>query len=110
VDAGAEVFLVPTGWPSKRIERWDVLAQARAIENQAWLVGVNAVGTHSGAEMGGHSVVVDPNGEVVFRAHVSESIDIVTIDMAAVATWRERFPALRDRRLFTPPGSTPPKR
>jgi predicted amidohydrolase len=100
VDAGAEGFLVPTGWPAKRIGRWEVLAQARAIENQAWFVGVNAVGEHAGAAMGGRSIVVEPTGEV---AHLGSEVDaethVVTIDLGAAAVWRERFPALRDRRL-----------
>lgn len=100
VDAGAEAFLVPTGWPAKRIARWDVLAQARAIENQAWFVGVNAVGEHAGARMGGRSVVVEPTGDVAYRgSEDDEEIRIIDIDLGAAAAWRERFPALRDRRL-----------
>ena len=100
VDAGAQGFLVPTGWPAKRIGRWDVLAQARAIENQAWFVGANAVGSHAGARMGGRSLVVDPTGEVVYRASEdAEEIGVVELDMAATAQWRAEFPALRDRRL-----------
>jgi predicted amidohydrolase len=100
VDVGAEGFLVPTGWPAQRIGRWDVLAQARAIENQAWFVGVNAVGEHAGTRMGGRSAVVDPMGEVTYRgSDAEEEVRIVTIDVGAVAAWRERFPALRDRRL-----------
>lgn len=98
-DSGAEGFLVPTGWPDRRIARWDVMAQARAIENQAWLVGVNAVGEHAGFTMGGHSLVVDPSGEVVHLAGEEETVSIVAIDLAAARRWRERFPALRDRRL-----------
>ena len=100
VDAGALGFLVPTGWPQRRIGRWDVLARARAIENQAWLVGVNAVGTHAGFQMGGHSVVVDPVGEVLHEApDNTEQVAVVDIDIATAIRWREEFPALRDRRM-----------
>ena len=100
VDQGAEGFLVPTGWPAKRIQRWDVLAQARAIENQAWFVGVNAVGSHAGFAMGGHSVVVDPRGESAYLGSgEDEDVAVVTVDMAAARQWREDFPSLRDRRL-----------
>ncbi len=99
VDEGAEAFLVPTGWPTKRILHWDVLAQARAVENQAWLIGVNAVGTHANTAMGGHSVVIDPRGEVVYRAGDAEDVAVIEIDVARAAAWRETFPALRDRRL-----------
>lgn len=100
VDEGAEGFLVPTGWPDRRIARWDVLARARAIENQAWLVGVNAVGSHAGFTMGGHSVVVDPTGEVRYEASPDqEECAIVDIDLAEARQWRAAFPALADRRL-----------
>lgn len=99
-DAGAVGFLVPTGWPDRRIARWDVLARARAIENQAWLVGVNAVGSHAGFTMGGHSVVVDPTGEVLFEASAAaEQVSVVDIDLARAEQWRAEFPALRDRRM-----------
>jgi predicted amidohydrolase len=100
VDAGAIGFLVPTGWPERRIARWDVLARARAIENQAWLVGVNAVGRHAGFTMGGHSVVVDPSGGVRFEASaVHEEVTVVEIDPVEASAWRAQFPALHDRRL-----------
>lgn len=103
VDAGAEGFLVPTGWPAKRIDRWDVLAQARAIENQAWFIGVNAVGTHAGAAMGGRSIVVDPMGDIRYRgSDEAEEVAMVDVDTAVAADWRHRFPALRDRRIAPP--------
>lgn len=99
IDAGAVGFLVPTGWPQRRIPRWDVLVRARAIENQAWLVGVNAVGSHAGFAMGGHSVVVDPTGEVLLEMAGDEQVSIVDIDPARAAQWRAEFPALHDRRM-----------
>lgn len=100
VDQGAEGFLIPTGWPAKRIARWDLLAQARAVENQAWVLGVNAVGTHAGVTMGGRSVVISPKGEVLARgSDDSEEILRVEVDLAAAAEWRSEFPALADRRL-----------
>ena len=99
VDRGAVAFLVPTGWPTVRIARWDVLAQARAIENQAWLIGVNAVGKHAGFEMGGHSLVVKPTGDVHLHMGAAERITVVDVDLGYVAAWRAKFPALRDRRL-----------
>ncbi len=103
-DAGAVGFLVPSGWPAKRIARWEVLAQARAVENQAWFLGVNAVGEHAGSVMGGRSVVVDPTGEVVTLGDAeAEEVSVVTIDLDAAARWRSVFPALRDRRFPSSP-------
>ena len=99
VDSGAEVFLMASGWPSPRIEHWDVLTRARAIEDQAWVVACNSAGTHAGVEMGGHSVVVDPRGTVVAQAGTAEEILYAEIDPAAPREWRQAFPVLADRRL-----------
>ena len=99
VDRGAEGFLIPTGWPTKRIARWDLLTQARAVENQAWLIGVNEVGVNGGHAMGGHSVVIDPMGETVAQLGDEEQVVTVAVDLARARHWREQFPALADRRL-----------
>lgn len=93
---GAQAFLITSGWPTKRIEAWDVLVQARAIEDQAWVVACNQVGMQKGVQLGGHSAVIDPIGAVVSRAGAEETTLHATIDPSAVAEWREEFPALRD--------------
>ena len=97
VDRGAEAFLLCSGWPTPRIEHWRVLARARAIENLAWLVAANGVGSHAGITLGGRSVVVDPRGTVVAEAGDSEEILVATVEPAVVAEWRTAFPALEDR-------------
>ncbi len=98
--AGAEAFLVPAGWPTTRIEHWDVLARARAIENQTLLLACNAVGTNGGVRMGGSSVAIAADGTVLARAgETDEQVLWVEIDVAQTAAWRGTFPALRDRRL-----------
>jgi len=99
VDSGAESFLIDSGWPSPRINHWTVLAQARAIENQAWVVACNSAGTHAGFEMGGSSIVVDPRGVVVAQAGVGEEILYADVDVEIAATWRRQFPVLADRVL-----------
>jgi predicted amidohydrolase len=99
VDSGAEAFLMASGWPAPRIEHWDVLTRARAIEDQAWVVACNSAGTHAGMEMGGHSVVVDPRGAVVAQAGTSEEVLYADIDPSAARDWRMSFPVLADRRL-----------
>lgn len=99
VDRGVELMLVPAAWPMARVEAWRILLQARAIENQTWVVACNTSGTHAGTPMGGHSAVIAPTGEVVAEAGTDQEVLSVEIDPAAVATARESFPVLRDRRL-----------
>ena len=99
VDSGAESFLLDSGWPSPRINHWTVLAQARAIENQAWMIACNSAGTHAGVEMGGSSIVVDPRGNVIAQAGIDEEVLVVDIDIDIARTWRRQFPVLADRVL-----------
>jgi predicted amidohydrolase len=103
VDQGAELFVIPTGWPSARLEHWRVLTRARAIENQVFLIGCNQVGMQEGVELAGHSVVIDPWGRVIAEAGTEEEVLTVDIDLALVAKIRDEFPVLRDRRLGLPP-------
>ncbi|NJP51142.1 carbon-nitrogen family hydrolase [Streptomyces sp. SBST2-5] len=106
VDAGAETFVVPAGWPERRRSHWTLLAQARAVENQAFVLACGTAGTHAGVPQAGHSIVVDPWGEVLAQAGPGEEVLSVGFDPATVAGTRERFPALKDRVL----GLEPPKR
>jgi predicted amidohydrolase len=107
VDLGAELFVVPTGWPAARLEHWLVLTRARAIENQVFFVGCNQVGTQEGVELAGHSLVIDPWGRVLAEAGTDDEVLTVEIDLALVAKTRAEFPVLRDRKLGLPaPGST----
>ncbi|GAA1506090.1 carbon-nitrogen family hydrolase [Streptomyces albidochromogenes] len=99
VDAGAQAFVVPAGWPAMRREHWTLLARARAVENQAYVLACGTAGTHAGVEQAGHSVVVDPWGEVLAEAGSAEEVLVVDLDPAKVTTTRDRFPALKDRRL-----------
>lgn len=96
VAKGAQAFAVTSGWPTKRIAAWDVLVQARAIENQSWVVACNQVGMQKGVQLGGHSAVVDPIGDVVAQAGVEETTLFATVDPGVVTQWREEFPALQD--------------
>jgi predicted amidohydrolase len=102
IDQGAELFIIPTGWPAARLAHWQVLTRARAIENQVFLVGCNQVGTQEGIELAGHSVIVDPWGEVLAEAGVDEEVLTVDIDLALIAKTRADFPVLRDRKLGLP--------
>ncbi|MES4886907.1 carbon-nitrogen family hydrolase [Streptomyces sp. NPDC096012] len=99
VDAGAEVLVLPAGWPERRRAHWTLLAQARAVENQAFVLACGTAGTHAGVPQAGHSIVVDPWGEVLAEAGPGEEVLTVDFDPAEVAATRERFPALKDRVL-----------
>jgi predicted amidohydrolase len=97
---GASAFALASGWPLARIDHWRVLLQARAIENQSWVVGCNQVGTHSGVVLGGQSSVIDPRGGVVVEAPTdAECVVVADISPEASYEARQEFPVLRDRRL-----------
>ncbi|WP_405916583.1 carbon-nitrogen family hydrolase [Streptomyces sp. NBC_00728] len=99
VDAGAQTFVVPAGWPERRRSHWTLLARARAVENQAYVLACGTAGTHAGVPQAGHSIVVDPWGEVLAEAGSGEEVLTVDLDPAKVTTTREQFPALKDRLL-----------
>ncbi|WP_433571896.1 carbon-nitrogen family hydrolase [Streptomyces sp. CA-251247] len=99
VDAGAGLFVVPAGWPARRRGHWTLLARARAVENQAYVLACGTAGTHADVEQAGHSIVVDPWGEVLAEAGPDEEILTVDLDTAKVEATREQFPVLKDRRL-----------
>lgn len=99
IDDGAEVIVLPAAWPARRVTHWSLLARARAIEDQVFVVACNTSGTHAGHLMGGHSAVIDPWGEVLAEAGEDAESFVVDVDTASVATTREKFPVLRDRRL-----------
>lgn len=94
--AGAEAFLIPSGWPTQRIAHWDALLPARAIENQSWVVGCNQVGDQKGLALGGHSAVIDPTGVTVARGGESEQVIRASTDADVSRAWRSEFPALQD--------------
>ncbi|MER5940889.1 carbon-nitrogen family hydrolase [Streptomyces sp. NPDC001928] len=99
VDAGAETLVVPAGWPERRRAHWTLLAQARAVENQAFVLACGTAGTHAGVPQAGHSIVVDPWGEVLAQAGAGEQVLNVEFDPGRVAATRDQFPALKDRML-----------
>ncbi|MER5371617.1 carbon-nitrogen family hydrolase [Streptomyces sp. NPDC002553] len=106
VDAGAETLVVSAGWPERRRSHWTLLARARAVENQAFVLACGTAGTHAEVPQAGHSIVVDPWGEVLAEAGQGEEVLTVDFDPAKTATTREQFPALKDRVL----GLEPPRR
>ena len=93
-----DLYLVPANWPEPRRLSWMTLLQARAIENQAYVVGCNRVGTGGGLAYVGDSRVVDPLGELLATGSQGETILFADVDPAWVATARDRFRFLQDRR------------
>ncbi len=95
---GAKILFVPAEWPHPRLHHWRTLLQARAIENQMFVVGCNTVGRSGASDFFGHSMVVDPWGEVVAEAPEEETILRAVIDLALVDEVRGRIPVFADRR------------
>jgi predicted amidohydrolase len=94
-----DVYLVPANWPSPRRQHWQTLLQARAIENQAYVVGCNRVGTAGdGTEHAGDSRIVSPMGELLATASAVETFVLADVDPAEVAATRDRLRFLPDRR------------
>ncbi|WP_222919616.1 carbon-nitrogen family hydrolase [Natrinema sp. SYSU A 869] len=99
VDDGVELVLVPSAWPYPRIEHWETLSRARAIENQAYVATINGSGEFDDATLLGRSSVYDPWGVPLASSGDEPALVTTEIDTEAVADVREEFPALRDRRL-----------
>lgn len=95
-------YVVPASWPAARADHWTTLLRARAIEDQAYVVGCNAAGTDHGVALAGRSAVVDPWGQVVAEAGEGPCRLDVTVDLDAVAAVRAEMPVLADRRLRDP--------
>ena len=100
---GTDCYLVVANWPASRRHHWRSLLVARAIENQAYVVGVNRVGVDgNGLAYAGDSMIVDPLGEVLASASEVETVVMATVEPTLVAEVRARFPFMADRR--TPAG------
>ena len=94
-----DVYLMPANWPSPRRHHWQTLLLARAIENQAYVVGCNRVGTAGdGTEHAGDSRIVSPMGELLATAAGTETLVLADVDAAEVAATRDRFRFMADRR------------
>ena len=96
--ADTDLFAVVANWPDERREHWRVLLRARAIENQAYVAGVNRVGDGGRLHYAGDSAGVSPLGETLAEGDDRERVLFFESDPAAVRKLRERFPALNDRR------------
>jgi len=95
---GAKVMFVPAQWPYPRLHHWRTLLMARAIENQMYVVACNRMGTSGESTFFGHSIVIDPWGEIVAEAGDEQTILTGEIDMSVVDKVRSTIPVFKDRR------------
>lgn len=94
---GAQIVVIPAQWPKIRVSRWDILAQARATENQLYVVGANRCGRDYDYQYGGHSIIVDPSGEVLVWAGDEPATGVAEISFERLEKVREYMPSLRER-------------
>ena len=95
---GAKIMFIPAEWPSNRIDHWQLLLQARAIENQCFIVAVNRVGQDPGNHFNGHSMVIAPWGEKLISGQTEEGIYYTELDLQEVDPVRKTIPVFQDRR------------
>lgn len=98
--AQTDLFLLLASWPAARSAHWRSLLQARAIENQAYVLGVNRSGEGGGLAYGGGSCLIDPDGVFVFEADALPGAHVAQVAAEAVAAQRARLPFLADRRAL----------
>ena len=97
-----DVMIYVANWPERRNHAWKTLLQARAIENQSYVVGVNRVGNDgNNIYHSGDSMVVDPLGEVLYSKQHEEDIHTIELSKEKLMEVRERYPFWKDADLFT---------
>ncbi|MBN9385688.1 MAG: nitrilase family protein [Chitinophagaceae bacterium] len=97
-----DLLVYVANWPERRSHAWKTLLQARAIENQAYVAGVNRVGNDgNNIYHSGDSMIVDPLGEILYHAADKESIFTVTLQREKLEEVRTRFPFWKDADQFT---------
>ncbi len=93
-----DLYVVPANWPGPRHEHWRALLRARAIENQAYVVGVNRVGNAKDLPHLGGSAVIDPLGVALAEGGPAETVVSAEVDPGFVSIVRRDYPFLQDRR------------
>ncbi len=93
---GAEMFVVIANWPERRESHWTRLIECRAIENLAYVVGVNRTGADPNFTYPGRTRMVDPLGDVLADGGAEVSLVRTRIEIEKVRDWRKNFPAYQD--------------
>lgn len=96
-----DVLLYIANWPERRIHAWKILLQARAIENQCYVIGLNRVG-HDGNNIyhSGNSMVIGPLGEVLYHKEQEEDVFTITLQKDILNEIRNKFPFWKDADQF----------
>src|SRR5690606_21197988 len=97
---GAEVYVIGANWPAARAAHWRTLLVARAIENQAVVLGVNRCGNDPHLAYAGGPIAVGPKGDILGELGEAPGILSVEVSPESIRDWREEFPAWRDARLL----------
>jgi len=96
-----DLLIYVANWPDKRIHAWKILLQARAIENQAYVIGVNRVGKDAKSlNYSGDSMVVDAMGEILYQSTGKEESFTCTLEKEKLDEVRNRLPFWKDRDKF----------
>jgi len=100
-EAEYDLLIYVANWPERRITAWKTLLQARAIENQCYVVGVNRVGDDgNNIHYNGESMIIDPLGEILYHKANDEDIFTYTLQKEKLDEVREKFPFWRDADSF----------
>ena len=100
-EAEYDAILYVANWPTSRIEVWNTLLRARAIENQCYVVGVNRIGQDQNCQYCGASAIIDPYGRAIVECERDkECLAKAALDMDALTSFRKKFPVLRDAESF----------
>lgn len=94
---GTQVLWVPAEWPLVRLEHWRTLLRARAIENQLFVIAANRTGEGDNNRWAGHSMIIDPWGNILAEAEEQECVVVAELDMALVDEVRGRIPCFEVR-------------
>jgi len=97
---GAELGIIPTEWPDLRLDHWLSLTKARAIENEMYVMGVNACGKTGKWNMAGHSVIYDPWGNTMSLLDDKEGVILAEIDKENITQMRKNIPSVNDASRF----------
>ena len=97
ISPGTELLVVSAQWPAARIDNWRILVQARAIENQIFVIAANRCGTTDETPFGGHSMIVGPDGTILLEAEEDEKCSGTILDLESVSAARSLFSTIPNR-------------
>ena len=101
--AGANLMIISAQWPKARVDHWQTLVKARAIENQIYVIACNRCGITDDTVFAGHSMIVAPDGEVLRAAGEETEYAATRLDHAVTRSVRQRFNTVPEpSELLTP--------